>query len=221
MFRQLVASRPDPAGPELKRGSAVSLLAHGLVVAGALWATVRPQATAPAAARVVITWPDNPITPAPDGLQLPAPSGDFGPVPVSLPPDLPSVGTRLPLDPRIWLTTTGDGARITVPPSGSGDPWTGAQVDEPPALLAGRSPRYPEALRAAGMAGRVIVQAVIDTTGRAEPGSVIVVESPDSGFDEPARTYVLTAQFRPGRVRGRPVRVLVRVPIEFALSRSR
>jgi protein TonB len=129
------------------------------------------------------------------------------------------VGTRLPLDPRIWLTT-GDGARITNPLAGTGDPWTGGQVDEPPALLAGQPPRYPEALRAAGRAGRVIIQAVIDTIGHAEPGSVIVVESPDSGFDDPARSYVLTAQFRPGRVRGRPVRVLVRVPIEFALSRS-
>ena len=62
-----------------------------------------------------------------------------------------------------------------------------------------------------------VVEAVIDASGRAEAGTVTVVRSPHPAFDEPARDFVRRALFRPGRMQGRAVRVLVRVPIEFAL----
>ncbi len=223
MFHRLIASRPGPTGRQLERSGAVSLLAHLLVVGGAVWATIRPQTVARAAAPVVITWPDEPAPPGTDGVSLPMPTppGNDGPVPVDLPADLARMDTRLPFDTASWRANSRAAGAVTTSPGGAGDVWTGPQVDEPPVLLAGRQPRYPEILRVAGVAGRVIVQAVIDTTGRAEPGSVALVESAHRGFDEPARAYILAARFRPGRVRGRPVRVLVRVPIEFALSRER
>ena len=90
-----------------------------------------------------------------------------------------------------------------------------------PLLLAGPTPRYPEALRRAGIAGRVIVETVVDTLGRAEPGSMVVVAAPHPGFVAPARDYVLRALFRPARVHGRAVRVLVRVPIDSAITTAR
>jgi len=75
--------------------------------------------------------------------------------------------------------------------------------------------QYPNLLRQAGIEGRVIVRAIIDTTGRAEPASVQVVESPHPGFDQAARNFVLRTRFRPGRVHGRAVRVLIEFPVEF------
>jgi TonB family protein len=72
-------------------------------------------------------------------------------------------------------------------------------------------------LRAAGIAGRVVVEAVIDTLGHAE-AAVRVVESSHAGLDGPALDYVRRALFRPGRVHGRPVRVLVHLPVDFRLS---
>jgi len=57
----------------------------------------------------------------------------------------------------------------------------------------------------------------IDTTGRAEPPSVKVIQSPTPGFDQPAKNYVLRALFRPARVHGRAVRVLI---ISRSISRS-
>lgn len=86
-------------------------------------------------------------------------------------------------------------------------------------LLSAPPPVYPEPLRRAGIEGRVVVETVVDTLGRAEPGSLVVVESPAPGFAAPARAYVLRALFRPARVHGRAVRVPVRVPIEFRLAR--
>src|SRR5207244_1635425 len=41
------------------------------------------------------------------------------------------------------------------------------------------------------------------------------------GFDAPALDYVRRAVFRPGRVHGRPVRVLVRLPVDFRLTAGR
>jgi hypothetical protein len=64
------------------------------------------------------------------------------------------------------------------------------------------------------------VQLVIDTLGRAEPGS-LVLQSSHPGFEGAARAYVLDALFRPGRTHGRAVRVLVRLPISFTLRPPR
>src|SRR5207247_10879000 len=102
---------------------------------------------------------------------------------------------------------------------GSAGRWRAPLVEEPRARLSAPPPAYPEPLRRAGIAGRVVVETVIDTLGRAEPRSLVVVESPNPGFATPARDYVLRALFRPGRMHGRAVRVLVRVPIEFRLAR--
>jgi TonB family protein len=93
-------------------------------------------------------------------------------------------------------------------------------VDEPPVLLAGPPLGYPDVLRRAGTTGTVMAQLVIDTLGRAEPGS-LVLQSSHPGFEAAARAYVVSALFRPGRTHGRAVRVLVRLPISFTLRPPR
>lgn len=93
-------------------------------------------------------------------------------------------------------------------------------VEERPEILSGPAIQYPALLREAGVTGRVVVQAIIDSTGRAEPASLRVLQSPNPGFDQSARNYVLGAQFRPARVHGRAVRVLVNLPIDFNLTKK-
>jgi TonB family protein len=92
------------------------------------------------------------------------------------------------------------------------------EVDERPSVLSAEPVAYPEGLRQARVEGRVTVQAVIDTTGRAEPNSVKILQSPDPGFERSAKNFVLRSRFRPARVRGRAVRVLVNVPIDYRLA---
>jgi protein TonB len=77
---------------------------------------------------------------------------------------------------------------------------------------------YPELLKEAGIQGRVVVQAVIDTLGRAVPTSVKILQSPNPGFDRSAGNYVLNALLRPARVHGRAVRVLINIPIDFRIT---
>src|SRR5437868_15540634 len=96
-----------------------------------------------------------------------------------------------------------------------------AIVEEKPAVLSGPVPVYPELLKQAQITGRVLVQAIVDTLGRAEPPSVKVLQSPNPGFDQSAKNYVLKCLFRPVRVHGRAVRVLVQIPIDFRLKQYR
>src|SRR2546427_437796 len=80
---------------------------------------------------------------------------------------------------------------------------------------------YPELLKQAQIQGRVIVQAVIDTLGRAEPNTIKILQSPNPGFDQPSRNYVLKTLFRPARVHGRAVRVLINIPIDYKITQGR
>jgi len=91
-------------------------------------------------------------------------------------------------------------------------------VDKRPDIVSAPPLDYPRLLRQAGLQGRVIVQAVIDTLGRAEPASLKILERPYPGFEDSARDYVLHAVFRPARVKGRAVRVLMSLPIDFRIN---
>jgi len=90
-------------------------------------------------------------------------------------------------------------------------------LSEKPAILSGPTLRYPESLRRAGVQGRVVAAALIDTAGRAEPGSIKIVESPHRDFSAQATYYLEKARFRPGRIGTRAVRVCVEVPVDFRI----
>lgn len=96
---------------------------------------------------------------------------------------------------------------------GSGD----SVLTEKPRVLSGPSLRYPEYLRRSRVQGRVIVAAVVDTSGQAERGSIKIVESPHRDFSRQATYYLEKARFRPGRIGTHPVRVCVEMPVEFRL----
>src|SRR5437867_335136 len=110
------------------------------------------------------------------------------------------------------------------PPGGNADGraadqvYSEAAVDEPAEIVSAPPLEYPPALRHAGLQGRVTVQAVIDTLGRAEPASLKVIARPNTAFDQSARAYVLHAVFRPARIKGRAVRVLIKVPVDYRIE---
>ena len=110
------------------------------------------------------------------------------------------------------------------PPGGNGDGraadqvYSEAAVDERAEIVSAPPLEYPPMLRRAGLQGRVTVQAVIDTLGRVEPASLKVIARPNTAFDQSARAFVLHAVFRPARVKGRAVRVLIRVPVDYRIE---
>jgi protein TonB len=141
--------------------------------------------------------------------------------PTDIPTNIPPINLQEHFDPKDYSGTGVEGGIGSgIVPSSDGV-YLESVVEERPDLLSGPQPQYPDLLRQAGIQGRVIVQAIIDTTGRAEPASVKVIQSPNPGFDLAAKTAVLKALFRPARVHGRAVRVLVNIPYDFKLSGRR
>jgi protein TonB len=89
--------------------------------------------------------------------------------------------------------------------------------EQRPEVLTGPLPAYPELLRRAGIEGQVVLEALVDTTGRVHPTSISVVSVTNPGFIAPARQALLATLFRPARVGGRPVPMRVRVPFAFSI----
>jgi outer membrane biosynthesis protein TonB len=59
---------------------------------------------------------------------------------------------------------------------------------------------------------------VVGVDGHPEEESVRVIESSNRAFERSARNAVMGSVYRPGRMRGEPVRVLVRQPINFTIT---
>ena len=91
-------------------------------------------------------------------------------------------------------------------------------VTDRPVLLEHPPIRYPDSLKAAGIGGRVIIEAIIDSTGHVDAASVRVDSSSNPAFDAGAREVVLGSTFRPGAIDGRAVRVRVRIPLSYAVK---
>ena len=218
MFQRLIASQSRSAQRGRTGPGLVALLGHAAVVVGAVVITLRPTHPPRAIPAVLMPWREPAGRTAPIRARVPPapPVQDPVQVPIEVQTDLPPIVGSRPFDPTDWTScpaATLPGDTLT----DDGSPWTSDVVDEPPALLAGRAPSYPELLRAAGIAGRAVVEAVIDTLGHAE-AAVRIVESSHAGFEAAALDYVRHAVFRPGRVHGRAVRVLIRLPVDFRLT---
>ncbi|HEX4628944.1 MAG TPA: TonB family protein [Gemmatimonadales bacterium] len=142
-------------------------------------------------------------------------------VPPVIPTTLPTVDLQEHFDPKDYSGAGVEGGRATGVDPSVDQVYADAVVDEPPAVLSGPPRLYPDLMRRAGIQGRVVVRAIVDTTGRAEPSSVRIVQSPSPGFDETTRKWVLAALFRPARLRGRAVRAYVNLPFDYAVTETK
>jgi periplasmic protein TonB len=93
-------------------------------------------------------------------------------------------------------------------------------VDRSPRLIGSPTqPTFPPSLRQSGRAGRVLVQFVVDTAGRAEMDGFKVMETSDPLFAESIRAVLPRYRFSAGEAGGRKVRTLVQLPFDFTLVR--
>ncbi|UCG85080.1 MAG: energy transducer TonB [Gemmatimonadota bacterium] len=94
-----------------------------------------------------------------------------------------------------------------------------ALLDEQPELISSPPLVYPAAMRNLGVEGFVVLQFVVDTLGVAERRTVEIIEASHLGFIDSARSIVCQSRYRPGRMRGLPVRVWSMVRIDFTLTK--
>lgn len=75
---------------------------------------------------------------------------------------------------------------------------------------------YPEIAKRAGVEGKVYVLAYVDETGTVT--KVKLIKGIGAGCDEAAINAVWQTKFKPGKQRGKPVKVQVSIPIVFKLQ---
>jgi TonB family protein len=74
---------------------------------------------------------------------------------------------------------------------------------------------YPRMLEDAGIGGTTQVQFVITPEGIVDPSSIKVIATSHEQFAEASRKVVEAFEFRPGIYKGKPVRVMIQMPITW------
>jgi protein TonB len=160
--------------------------------------------------------------PPPQGFQVVLP-------PENIPTEIPPVNLTERFDPKDFTGKGVEGgiaagvAGGTGPvPTIEGEVFLAAEVDETPQVNANHTcqGKYPPVMQSAGIPGRVVLQFVVNTDGRVDPGTVKVINSTHKAFEDPARTGILSdgCTFKPGKSRGQPVRVLVQQAVSFKVG---
>jgi len=198
-----------------------SLAIHAAMIAGVVYATLHaaprddPARMRTTVVLLALAEQQNAADPPP--LQLADALPGFQTVAVSqIPTDMPPVDLQQRFDPKDY---SGSGVEGGTGVSGN-EVYAEALVEERPALLSAPPQVYPALLKQAGIQGRVILPAVIDTTGRVEPASLRILKSPHPGFDQPTIDWVLKALFRPARLQGRGVRVFIHLLVDYSITTS-
>lgn len=139
---------------------------------------------------------------------------------------LPSDDEDIPADETIAITDF-DFAEIPPPPEPpqltdeSADVFV--EYDTPPEPIGGYAAlyqylQYPPLARRAGLEARVLVQVVISATGELEEVKILKDSGTKVGFEDAAIEAVKKLRWRPALQRDKPVRVMVTIPIRFALA---
>jgi len=100
--------------------------------------------------------------------------------------------------------------------SGAGDAHLSSGIVsglQPAKLVSSRQPAYPPLARTANVEGRVVINAVVDETGRVTDMKVV---SGSPLLTEAATDALHTWKYEPARLDGRPVMTQVQVTFNFA-----
>ena len=223
MFEALVASGPRPRSAPHRYAFSAGI--HAACLLGALTLAERTSAAKPAAPESLLTRFTVAPAPSPPATE----AGAIGAVSRHAAPEIPFVIEAPDIRGAfqdLGLPTVGDlldrlGMGGDLPLSGShpGAEPVGAvpaeAVDDPVVVIHQPMPRYPHALAAAGVSGRVELEYVVDTLGRVEAGSIRTLLNPDPSLTSAAWDAVLASRFRAARLHGTVVRQLVRQALVF------
>ena len=90
------------------------------------------------------------------------------------------------------------------------------EVDQQPEVIKKVAPLYPELARKAGLEGAVWVKIWIDTAGK--PKQVTILKSDADVFNQVTIDAAKQFEFKPARIKDRPVSVWVSLPFKYKLG---
>jgi periplasmic protein TonB len=229
MLETLLESRPK--GSRSAAGAIASVTTHTALIAAAVFATAqaRVQQRAPAETVRPVYFPPSvpqvhtartmPAAPTrPTDVRRMIFVGTH--IDVAIPPiDI----TTVVLKPGDFPSTSTGALRpgtVETPTPSYGSAFRADQVDRQVGLIPGvRPPAYPEALRSAGIEGKVLVEFVVDERGQPVQGSIRVVQSDNDLFTDAVGAALGRMRFTPAEVGGKKVSQLVQMPFVFTLNR--
>ena len=95
-------------------------------------------------------------------------------------------------------------------------------ADQPPRLVSAPEPLYPPLLREAGIEGDVVLEFLVDATGRVDSGSVVVIRGAEKvhvAFERPAADVIRAARYQPAVIDGTPTALRIRQTVSFRITR--
>jgi len=237
MLSTLIESRrlPHRGAGSPARGAAASIAIHAVLIVLLVAVTAHAgehPATRQASPDIYYSVPAThyPAAPPPRTVSRPAtaPPHPAMPLPpVAIPTTIPGEPPNIDILP---LVATGHDFSPGPPDSpataggepaaddGAGAPLTAAEVERPALALPGNPrPRYPAVLERARMSGEVIVQFVVDTSGRVDLSTVRMLETSNDLFAAAVRQVLPAWRFRPATAGGRTVKQLVQLPLLFRM----
>lgn len=242
MFNQLIESggkrQRNPGG------TIFSIVLHSALIAFLVWATAKAAIEEPEPIQENVTYVEVPRKvdepPPPQQQEVPkdAPPAStnevYAPPPpkgfqvLTAPVDIPDIIPDIDLSRRVTSEADFSGKGVaggvakgvvggTGPITNEATTYFEFQVERPAVMDVERSPKptYPSALQSAGIEGAVKMQFVVDTTGKAEMSSLVVMESTNELFTIAVRNIMPRLRFFPAEVGGRKVRQLVQLPFNF------
>jgi protein TonB len=238
MFNNLLESKPKKE----KRGggTVTSVVVHSILVGLAVYATanaaIRNEKPKQEKIDFVETPKDEPPPPKeeppppppPDVVVAPPPPKGFQVLtaPVEIPDVIPDIDLSKKVTDEADFSGKGVAGGVAKGVEGgkavvqSDQPYFEFQVEKPVVPAPGSiSPRYPDMLRQAGVEGEVLAQFVVDTTGKAEPGSLKILKSSHDMFVQSVKNALPQMKFIPAEVGGKKVKQLVQQPFTFSISK--
>jgi protein TonB len=238
MFNNLIESKAKKQ--RSTAGTVTSVILHGVLLSAAVYATAQAtiEAEKPKEEKVeFVEMKDEPPPPKNEPPPPPPPEAVAAPPPpkgfqvLTAPVEIPDIIPKVDLSKKVideadfsgkgvaGGTSKGD-PNVKAAPIGDNQTYFEFQVEKQAAQIPGSIQlRYPSILQSQNVEGKVTVQFVVDTTGRAEMGSWKVLETSNELFSSAAKDAVRNAKFYPAEVGGRKVRQLVQLPLAFTLNR--
>jgi protein TonB len=235
MFENLIETKPKK--PKTFKTMVISVVVHAVLISGAVYGTLQAKEAIekPKAEKVEFVEmkkdepppPEDKPPPPPEIVAAPPPPKGFQVLtaPIKIPDVLPEIDLSKKMTDEADFSGKGVAGGIAKGVVGGTAPvadqtYFEFQVEKQVAAAPGNSPpRYPDMLRSANVEGEVLVQFVVDTTGRVERNSIKILKSSHELFTSAVQSALNSMRFYPAEIGGRKVKQLVQQPFNFHLTR--
>jgi len=235
MFENLIETKPK----KQKTGKTLllSVVTHAALIGGAVYGTLEAKEAIEKPKQEKVEFvemkkdeppPPEKEPPPPEIVAAPPPPKGFQVLtaPIKIPDVLPEIDLSKKVTDEADFSGKGVAGGIAKGVVGGTGPVSADQtyfefqVEKQVAPAPGNpSPRYPDMLRSANVEGEVLVQFVVDTSGRVEMPTFKVLKSSHDLFTNAVRQALSTMRFYPAEIGGRKVKQLVQQPFNFTLTR--